>query len=62
VLLVPSHPTGGYETRFGSGWISGVFSVALGIMGLGAVLCLLFPDLLTTPDARGWYPIRFFAS
>lgn len=57
MFLVTPHPTGGYDTRFGSGWISGVFSVALGIMGLGAVLCLLFPDLLTTPDARGWYPM-----
>jgi lathosterol oxidase len=47
----------GYDTRFGSGWVSGVFSVALGIVGLGAVLCLLFPDLLTTPDARGYYPM-----
>jgi lathosterol oxidase len=50
----------GYDTRFGSGWISGVFSVALGIVGLGAVLCLLFPDLLTTPDARRHYPLELF--
>jgi sterol desaturase/sphingolipid hydroxylase (fatty acid hydroxylase superfamily) len=27
----------GYDTRFGSGWISGVASVVLGLMGVGAV-------------------------
>ncbi len=47
----------GYDTRFGSGWISGVASVGLGLMGLGAVLCLLFPDVLTTPEARRLYPM-----
>jgi sterol desaturase/sphingolipid hydroxylase (fatty acid hydroxylase superfamily) len=46
-----------YERRFGAGWISGVFSVALGFIGVGTVLCLLFPDLLTTPDARPLYPM-----
>ncbi len=48
----------GYDPRFGSGWISGVFSVALGLLALGAVLCMLFPDLLTTPDARPLYPMK----
>ena len=38
--------------HFGSGWISGVFSVVLGAMGLGGVLCLLFPEYLTTPSLR----------
>ena len=47
----------GYDIRFGSGWISGVASVALGALGLGAVLCLLFPDLLTSPETRGYYPL-----
>ncbi len=48
------HGTG---TRFGSGWLSGVLSVALAALGGGAVLCLLFPWLLTTPDARALYPL-----
>ena len=48
----------GYSARFGSGWISGVFSVALGVMAVGAVLCLRFPQWLTTPDARALYPME----
>ncbi len=43
--------------HFGSGWISGVLSVTLGTMGFGAVLCLLFPSLLTTPELRDIYPM-----
>ena len=43
---------------FGSGWISGVLSAALGLIGLGAVLCFLFPELLTTPEARAADSIR----
>ena len=46
-------------TRFGSGWISGVLSAALGLIGLGAVLCFLFPALLTTPEARALYPVPY---
>jgi len=38
-------------TGFGSGWASGVVSAALGLIGLGAVLCFRFPELLTTPEA-----------
>ncbi len=47
----------GKGRRFGSGWISGTLSVTLGALGYGGVLCLLFPDLLTTPDARPLYPL-----
>ncbi|PYN26803.1 MAG: sterol desaturase, partial [Candidatus Rokuibacteriota bacterium] len=47
----------GYETRFGRGFISGVFSVALAALGFGGVLCLRFPSFLTTPDARALYPL-----
>ncbi len=47
------------EFRFGEGKISGILSAALGALGLGAVLCLLYPDLLTTPDMRALYPMRF---
>jgi lathosterol oxidase len=46
-------------TRFGSGWISGVLSAALGLIGLGAVCCFLFPDILTTPEARALYPVPY---
>ncbi len=44
-------------TRFGSGWISGVLSVALGLVGLGAVICFHFPSYLTMPALRGLYPV-----
>jgi sterol desaturase/sphingolipid hydroxylase (fatty acid hydroxylase superfamily) len=47
----------GYETRFGRGFVSGVFSVALAALGFGGVLCLRFPSFLTTPDARALYPL-----
>src|SRR5688500_18024960 len=44
-------------TRFGSGWISGTTSVFLGVLGLGAVACFHFPELLTSPDVRARLPI-----
>ncbi len=47
------------STRFGSGWISGTLSTALGAIGLGAVLCFHFPDLLTMPELRGLYPVPY---
>jgi len=46
-------------TGFGEGWISGVLSTLLGTMGLGGVLCLLFPERLTTPSLREIYPVPF---
>lgn len=46
-------------THFGSGWISGVFSTALGVIGLGAVLCFHYPSLLTMPALRSLYPIPY---
>ncbi len=45
------------STRFGSGWISGSLSAVLGAIGLGAVLCFHFPDMLTMPELRGLYPV-----
>ena len=45
------------EFRFGQGKISGVLAVTLGALGLGAVLCLRYPDWLTTPDMRAVYPM-----
>ena len=49
----------GYDTRFGGGFISGAAAVVLGALGFGAVLCLRFPALLTTPDARAFYPMDY---
>jgi sterol desaturase/sphingolipid hydroxylase (fatty acid hydroxylase superfamily) len=46
-------------THFGSGWISGVLSVTLGAIGLGAVICFLHPSLFTMPELRGLYPIPY---
>ena len=43
--------------RFGAGWISGVLSATCGALGYGGVLCLLFPNWLTTPSARALYPL-----
>ncbi len=48
---------GGSEFRFGEGKISGVLSATLGALGFGAVLCLRYPDWLTTPDMRAVYPM-----
>ncbi|MSR58047.1 MAG: sterol desaturase family protein [Planctomycetaceae bacterium] len=44
---------------FGHGWISGALSVALGILGLAAVLCFHFPSWLTMPALRGLYPVPY---
>jgi sterol desaturase/sphingolipid hydroxylase (fatty acid hydroxylase superfamily) len=46
-------------TTFGSGWLSGVLSATLGLVGLGAVLCFHFPALLTVPEARAQYPLPY---
>lgn len=45
------------QRRFGSGWISGVLALVLSVLGLGAVLCLLYPDMLTVPEARQMYDV-----
>lgn len=45
------------SARFGSGWVSGVSSIMLGAIGLGAVLCFHYPWLLTMPELRDLYPI-----
>jgi lathosterol oxidase len=44
---------------FGQGWISGVLSVVLGFLGLGAVLCFRFPSYLTMPELRALYPLPY---
>src|SRR5947207_16016478 len=48
----------GAGRQFGSGWISGVLAATCGALGYGGVLCLLFPDWLTTPSARAHYPME----
>jgi sterol desaturase/sphingolipid hydroxylase (fatty acid hydroxylase superfamily) len=45
------------ERSFGSGWISGVVALTLAVLGLGTVLCLRYPDLLTVADARKMYNV-----
>ncbi len=45
--------------HFGFGWISGVLSAALGLVGLGAVVCFHFPSILTVPELRSAYPIPY---
>jgi lathosterol oxidase len=45
--------------RFGSGWLSGALSTALGAIGLGAVVCFHFPSFLTVPELRALYPLPF---
>ncbi len=41
----------------GSGWLSGTLSVFLGTLGLGAVACLRWPQLLTSPEVRALLPL-----
>jgi hypothetical protein len=45
---------------FGSGWISGTASVFLGLLSVGGVACLHFPDLLTWPGIREVYALSWF--
>jgi sterol desaturase/sphingolipid hydroxylase (fatty acid hydroxylase superfamily) len=45
------------ERSFGSGWLSGVLALALAVLGLGTVLCLRYPSLLTVADARKMYDV-----
>jgi len=41
----------------GSGWWSGVASLFLGVLGFSGVLCLKFPEWLTTPSVRQAVPL-----
>ena len=45
-------------TGFGTGWWSGILSVFFGFLAFGAVLCLHFPQLLTSPELRPHYPMQ----
>jgi sterol desaturase/sphingolipid hydroxylase (fatty acid hydroxylase superfamily) len=44
-------------TGFGTGWWSGVLSAFFGILALGAVVCLHFPQFLSAPELRPYYPM-----
>jgi sterol desaturase/sphingolipid hydroxylase (fatty acid hydroxylase superfamily) len=44
-------------TDLGTGWFSGTASIFFGLLGLGAVACLHFPELLTHVDLRTRYPL-----
>ena len=43
--------------RLGTGWASGVTSVFLGALALGAVLVLRHPEWLSTAQFRELYPL-----
>ena len=45
-------------TSLGTGWWSGVASVFFGCLSFGGVLCLHFPQLLTSPQLRVHYPMH----
>src|SRR2546425_2745198 len=46
------------STGFGTGWWSGILSAFFGFLSFGAVLCLHFPQLLTSPELRSHYPMH----
>jgi sterol desaturase/sphingolipid hydroxylase (fatty acid hydroxylase superfamily) len=44
-------------TGLGTGWWSGVLSAFFGFLALGAVVCLHFPQILSSPELRPHYPM-----
>ncbi len=44
-------------SHFGTGWVSGTLSVFLGALSIFAVLCLRYPALLVSAEARSHYPL-----
>jgi lathosterol oxidase len=42
---------------FGTGWWSGVLATFTGFLAFGAVLCMRYPQLLTSPEYRHYYPV-----
>src|SRR2546430_9858259 len=46
------------STGFGTGWWSGILSAFFGFLSFGAVLCLHFPQLLSSPELRPHYPMQ----
>ena len=45
-------------TSFGTGWWSGILSAFFGFLSFGGVLCLHFPQLLSSPELRPHYPMH----
>jgi lathosterol oxidase len=45
------------DKRLGTGWWANVLSAFFGLLALGGVLCFYFPQLLTTPELRAYYPV-----
>lgn len=45
-------------TGFGTGWWSGILAVFFGFLALGGVLCLHFPQFLTSAETRPFYTLR----
>lgn len=46
------------STGFGTGWWSGILSAFFGSLSFGGVLCLHFPQILTSPELRFYYPMH----
>ena len=46
--------------RFGSGWISGVIGLVLGVAGLFLVIALRVPGLFAVPELRGLHTNPWF--
>ncbi|HEX8837965.1 MAG TPA: sterol desaturase family protein [Candidatus Acidoferrum sp.] len=46
------------STGFGTGWWSGILSVFCGVVSFGGVLCLHFPQLLTSAELRPFYSLH----
>jgi len=45
-------------TGFGTGWWTGVLSAFFGLLSFGSVVCLHFPQLLSSPELRAHYPMH----
>ena len=59
---MPIQPETPQRMKIGEGRISGVLSILSGAVALGAALCLLFPEYLTTAEFRATYPSWLFRS
>ncbi|HKW61663.1 MAG TPA: sterol desaturase family protein [Candidatus Acidoferrum sp.] len=46
------------STGFGTGWWSGILSVFCGFLAFGGVLCLHFPQFLTSAELRPFYSLH----
>jgi len=46
------------STGFGTSWWSGILSAFFGFLSFGGVLCLHFPQLLSSPELRPHYPMH----